>query len=50
MRAVQSNAPRPAAEFFVASLEDLDRGERRFDTIFAVRAGLCPASPSARTI
>lgn len=27
-------------EFLVASLEDLDLGERRFDKIFAVRVGL----------
>ena len=28
------------AEFLVATLEDLDLGERRFDKIFAVRVGL----------
>ena len=28
------------AEFLVASLEDLDLGDRRFDTVFAVRVGL----------
>ena len=28
------------AEFLVASLEDLDLGDRRFDKIFAVRVGL----------
>jgi ubiquinone/menaquinone biosynthesis C-methylase UbiE len=28
------------AEFLVAALEDLELGERRFDTIFAVRVGL----------
>jgi Methyltransferase domain len=33
------------AEFLVASLEDLDLGERRFDTIFAVRVGLFHRDP-----
>jgi ubiquinone/menaquinone biosynthesis C-methylase UbiE len=33
------------AEFLVASLEDLDLGERRFDTIFAVRVGLFHREP-----
>jgi ubiquinone/menaquinone biosynthesis C-methylase UbiE len=33
------------AEFLVAHLEDLDLGERRFDTIFAVRVGLFHAEP-----
>jgi ubiquinone/menaquinone biosynthesis C-methylase UbiE len=28
------------AEFLVASLEDADLGERRFDVVFAVRVGL----------
>jgi ubiquinone/menaquinone biosynthesis C-methylase UbiE len=32
-------------EFLVASLEDLDLGERRFDKIFAVRVGLCHRDP-----
>jgi hypothetical protein len=27
------------AEFLVASLEDMDLGERRFDKVFAVRVG-----------
>jgi len=33
------------AEFLVARLEDLDLGERRFDTIFAVRVGLFHREP-----
>jgi ubiquinone/menaquinone biosynthesis C-methylase UbiE len=33
------------AEFLVASLEELDLGERRFDTIFAVRVGLFHHEP-----
>jgi ubiquinone/menaquinone biosynthesis C-methylase UbiE len=33
------------AEFLVASLEDLDLGDRRFDTIFAVRVGLFHRDP-----
>jgi ubiquinone/menaquinone biosynthesis C-methylase UbiE len=33
------------AEFLVASLEDLDLGDRRFDTIFAVRVGLFHREP-----
>jgi len=33
------------AEFLVASLEDLDLGERRFDVIFAVRVGLFHREP-----
>jgi ubiquinone/menaquinone biosynthesis C-methylase UbiE len=33
------------AEFFVAHLEDLDLGERRFDKIFAVRVGLFHRDP-----
>lgn len=33
------------AEFLVASLEDLDLGERRFDVIFAVRVGLFQREP-----
>jgi ubiquinone/menaquinone biosynthesis C-methylase UbiE len=32
-------------EFLVASLEDLDLGERRFDKIFAVRVGFCHRDP-----
>jgi SAM-dependent methyltransferase len=34
------------AEFLVASLEDADLGERRFDTIFAVRVGLFHREPA----
>ena len=34
------------AEFLVATLEDLDLGERRFDKIFAVRVGLFHREPS----
>jgi hypothetical protein len=33
------------AEFLLASLEDLDLGERRFDVIFAVRVGLFHREP-----
>jgi len=33
------------AEFLVATLEDLDLAERRFDTIFAVRVGLFYREP-----
>ncbi len=33
------------AEFLVATLEDLDLGERRFDKIFAVRVGLFHRNP-----
>jgi ubiquinone/menaquinone biosynthesis C-methylase UbiE len=33
------------AEFLVASLEELDLGDRRFDTIFAVRVGLFHRDP-----
>jgi ubiquinone/menaquinone biosynthesis C-methylase UbiE len=33
------------AEFLVARLEDADLGERRFDTIFAVRVGLFHREP-----
>jgi ubiquinone/menaquinone biosynthesis C-methylase UbiE len=33
------------AEFLVATLEDLDLGDRRFDTIFAVRVGLFQREP-----
>ena len=39
------------AEFLVASLEDLDLGDRRFDKIFAVRVGLFHRDPErARSI
>lgn len=33
------------AEFLVATLEDLDLGDRRFDTVFAVRVGLFRREP-----
>jgi ubiquinone/menaquinone biosynthesis C-methylase UbiE len=33
------------AEFLVASLEDLDLGDRRFDKVFAVRVGLFNRDP-----
>ncbi len=33
------------AEFVVATLEDLDLGDRRFDLIFAVRVGLFHREP-----
>ena len=33
------------AQFLVATLEDLDLGDRRFDTIFAVRVGLFHREP-----
>jgi ubiquinone/menaquinone biosynthesis C-methylase UbiE len=33
------------AEFLVASLEDLDLGDRRFDKVFAVRVGLFHRDP-----
>ena len=33
------------AEFLVATLEDLDLGERRFDKAFAVRVGLFHRDP-----
>jgi ubiquinone/menaquinone biosynthesis C-methylase UbiE len=33
------------AEFLVASLEQLDLGERRFDKVFAVRVGLFHREP-----
>ncbi len=33
------------AEFLVASLEDVDLGERRFDVVFAVRVGLFHREP-----
>jgi ubiquinone/menaquinone biosynthesis C-methylase UbiE len=34
------------AEFLVATLEELDLGERRFDKIFAVRVGLFHREPA----
>ena len=34
------------AEFLVAALEALDLGDRRFDTIFAVRVGLFHREPA----
>jgi ubiquinone/menaquinone biosynthesis C-methylase UbiE len=33
------------AEFLVATLEDLDLGDRRFDKVFAVRVGLFHRDP-----
>ena len=33
------------AEFLVATLEDLDLGERRYDVVFAVRVGLFHREP-----
>ena len=33
------------AEFLVASLEDLDLGDRRFDVVFTVRVGLFEREP-----
>ena len=33
------------AEFLVASLEDVDFGDRRFDLVFAVRVGLFHREP-----
>ena len=33
------------AEFIVASLEDVDLGDRRFDVVFAVRVGLFHREP-----
>ena len=52
--AARRNAPHVEAgkaEFIVASLEDLDLGDRRFDKIFAVRVGLFHREPDrARTI
>lgn len=33
------------AEFLVATLEDLDLGDRSFDTIFAIRVGLFDRDP-----
>ncbi len=39
------------AEFLVATLEDLDLGDRRFDKIFAIRVGLFHRDPErARSI
>ena len=35
----------PKTEFIVATLEDLDLGDRRFDKIFAVRVGLFHRDP-----
>ena len=35
----------PDGEFIVASLEDADLGDRRFDTIFACRVGLFHREP-----
>jgi ubiquinone/menaquinone biosynthesis C-methylase UbiE len=36
---------RGAAEFIVASLEDADLGDRRFEKVFAVRVGLFHREP-----
>jgi cyclopropane fatty-acyl-phospholipid synthase-like methyltransferase len=44
--AARRNAPFEHAEFVVASLEDADLGDRRFDTIFAVRVGLFHREPA----
>jgi cyclopropane fatty-acyl-phospholipid synthase-like methyltransferase len=43
--AAKRNARFTDAEFIVASLEDVDLGDRRFDTIFAVRVGLFHREP-----
>ena len=43
--AKRRNARFKDAEFIVAELEDVDLGERRFDTIFAVRVGLFHREP-----
>lgn len=43
--AAKRNARFRDAEFLVADLEDVDLGERRFDTIFAVRVGLFHREP-----
>ncbi|MGE5636925.1 MAG: class I SAM-dependent methyltransferase [Nocardioidaceae bacterium] len=46
--AMRRNAPHVAggrAEFLVATLEDLDLRDRRFDKIFAVRVGLFHRDP-----
>jgi hypothetical protein len=52
--ATRRNAPyieAGRAKFLVASLEDLDLGDRRFDKIFAVRVGLFHRHPErARSI
>jgi ubiquinone/menaquinone biosynthesis C-methylase UbiE len=34
------------AEFLLATLEELDLGDRRFDTVFAVRVGLFHREPA----
>jgi SAM-dependent methyltransferase len=33
------------AEFLVGNIEDVDLGDRRFDTVFAVRVGLLHREP-----
>jgi cyclopropane fatty-acyl-phospholipid synthase-like methyltransferase len=43
--AARRNARFPDAEFLVASLEDADLGERRFDVILAIRVGLFHRDP-----
>jgi ubiquinone/menaquinone biosynthesis C-methylase UbiE len=40
------NAVHGNAEFVVASLEDLDLGDRRFDVVFAARVGLFHRDPA----
>lgn len=46
-----ANVEAEKAEFLVATLEDLDLGERRFDKVFAVRVGLFHREPDrARAI
>lgn len=47
--ATRRNAPYVAsgkAEFLIASLEDMNLGDRRFDLVFAVRVGLFHRDPS----
>ncbi|WP_030473413.1 class I SAM-dependent methyltransferase [Lentzea aerocolonigenes] len=46
--ATRRNAPYVAtgkAEFLIASLEDMNLGDRRFDLVFAVRVGLFHREP-----
>ncbi|SFQ99048.1 Methyltransferase domain-containing protein [Lentzea waywayandensis] len=46
--ATRRNAPYVAsgkAEFLIASLEDMNLGDRRFDLVFAVRVGLFHRDP-----
>jgi ubiquinone/menaquinone biosynthesis C-methylase UbiE len=47
--ATRRNAPYVAtgrAEFLIASLEDMNLGDRRFDLVFAVRVGLFHRDPA----